>query len=328
MEETGCNKEEAKYYLEETSGNITLALKNLLKVIRPIGIIKCRFRVNEVGMYGLLLFIFNDRNRKMLRYAAVIGCNPIVYETNIDQQWFLFERDLYSQRLRDGSLREVTQRIEQSLILKVQEQEVDEFYNAWDKVDIEHLKNIIAIQIREVVNYDIGKEFYPDIEVGTQKLNIRQFKYLTDTEKLDEEFQLHLNNDNEASSLIVLNSELVRPSNGSPTVRVEKIEAGDVVLVKVVDNRDIGVYLAHLIGARKGEITMPITASVEDVKNTEEGVELVVRFGPGVIGRVLENPKKKIGIIKNPIVHTFNWWYIIVLFSAVLGYHIIRLLAK
>ncbi len=323
IEETGCNKEEAKHYLEESQGNITLALKNLLKNIRPIGVLKSRFKIDEVNIYGLLFFIFNGRTRKMLRYAAVTGCNPIIYETDIRSQWFSFERRLYSQRLKDGSLREITQKIEQLLLLKIQEQNIDEFYNLWNELNIGDISGMFRGQIGDVVRYDRGREYEISVETEWQKLNLRQFKYLTDTEKIDEEFKLHLDEEKTYRSLIVLKTDLVSSRKGNPSTRVEKIESGDMVYTKITDKRDIGVYLAYLLGARKGDKLIPFSASVEDVKDIGEGVELIVRFGPGIVGRIVENSKRRVFILKNSITRTFHWWYIIIVFFVAIVYYTI-----
>lgn len=259
----------------------------------------------------------------MLRYAAVAGCNPIIYETDIHEQWFSFEKKLYSQRLKDGSLRKITQKIEQSLLLKIQEQNIDEFYNLWNELNIEKIKKIFSNQIMEVIKYDTGKEYDIGVEIESQKLNLRQFKYLTDAEKVDEEFKFHQDEERTYSSLIALNAELVKSKSGCPTIKVEKIEAGDIVYTKIVDDRDIGVYLAYLLGAKSGDLTIPLSASVEDVKDTDEGVEIIVRFGPGIVGRAIESPKKKVDIIKNPITKTYHWWYLIIAFGIAIGYYII-----
>ena len=323
MEETGCYKEEAKEYLENASGNITLALKNILRDIKPIGVIKCRFTVTDVNIYGLMLVIFNGRNRKILRFAAVAGCNPEIYETDNRQQWFSFEKNLYSQRLKSGSLRELTQNIEQSLLIRIQEQETEYFYRCWDENDIEKIKIMVTQQIKNVIKYDTGIDYDVAVETECQSLNLRQFKYLTDVEKIDEEFKLHLDDEKTYSSLIVLDAELVRNSKNVPCVKVENLEAGDVVYTNIVDTRDIGIYLSHLLGARYGDDLVPHSATIEDVKDTEDGIEVMVRFGPGIVGRALENAKKRVGIIKEPIItRTYKWIYIFIAFAAIIGYYI------
>ena len=68
---------------------------------------------------------------------------------------------------------------------------------------------------------------------------------------------------------------------------------------------------------------MAHSASIEDVKDTEEGVEVMVRFGPGIVGRSLENAKKKVGIIKEPMItRTYKWIYLFIAFAVIIGYYI------
>jgi len=287
-------------------------MRNISRDIKPIGVIKCRYRCESVSIYGLLLLIFNSRSRKMLRYAAVAGCNPSIYETEIDLQWFAFEKELYSRRLRDGSLREITQRIEQSVLLRVQEQDIDNFYRGWEEADIAGLSEVIKTQLEEVVKYDTGENHEVFVEIEAQTLNQRQFRYLTDAEKIMDEFKLHLEEEQAYSSLVALDIELERGKEHGPLIRVEDIEAGDMVYTRIVDTRDIGVYLSYLLGARKDEEVFPLSASVEDVKDTDEGVEVIVRYGPAIVGRAIEDPKKKVGIIRNPVARSYGWWYLIV----------------
>ncbi|MFC2062127.1 hypothetical protein ACFLUV_06410 [Elusimicrobiota bacterium] len=293
-------------------------MRNISKDIKPIGVLKCRFYAEQVNIYGLLLFIFNSRSRRMLRYAAVIGCNPEIYESDIYDQWFSFEKDLYSRRLKDGSLRELTQKIEHSLILKIQEELIEDFYGRWDNSDIGELEEIVRQQIIEVIKYDTGKEYKVILDMEPQELNLRQFKYLTDTERIDHEFKLHLNEDETYSTLIVLETNAVRGADNNPQIKVEKIEAGDMIFTEIRDGRDIGIYLAHLLGARKEDELIPLSATVEDVKETGEEIELIVRYGPGIVGRALEHPKKKVGIIRNTIVRSYSWWYFVILFGIVI----------
>ncbi len=159
--------------------------------------------------------------------------------------------------------------------------------------DSEGVKAIMEQGIKEVVKYDTGEDYEVDLMLKTQRLNLRQFRYLTDAESVAEEFKLQQGNEPAYSTLVALDTEIVKV-DGTPAVRVEKIEAGDMVFTKIKDMRDIGIYLSHLLGARKDDTFLPISSTVADVKDTKEGIEIVVRFGPGIVGRSLEDPRKKI----------------------------------
>ncbi len=308
-------------YLEETYGNLSLALKNISHDIRPIGIIKCRFSAVDVNIYGLLLLIFNARTKKMLRHAAVSGCTPEIFEVDINSRWFSFEKKLYSSRLKDGALREITQKIEQSVLLEIQREKADNFYACWNAGDGESIKVLLKDTIQEVITYDTGRKEDVYLEFNCQNLNLRQFKYLMDADRIDE-LPLHLEEEKTYSSLVVLDTELVR--NASEEIKASLIEAGDAVYTKIIDERDIGIYLSYLLGGRKGDEMMPLSANVEDVKILNSNVEIVVRFGPGIIGRAIVDARKKVGIIKNKGVRSYKWFYFLIAAGGILMYYVIK----
>ena len=281
--------------------------------------IKCRFNVERINIYGLLLFIFNVRLKKIMRHAAVSGCDPNIYETDLSEQWFAFERNIYSKRLTDGALREVTQKIEQSLLLYLQKSYSDEFYAAWDRDDEKTVGALIETGIKDVIQEDSGIEEAVRIQMSWQRLNLRQFKYLADADNLNE-LPLHMGEEITHSPGVFLDTELALEP-GVP-YRASRLEPGDVVFTIINDRRDIGVYLAHLLGARKAEETIPFSAVVEDVKEISSGLEIVVRFGPSIFGRAVIDPRKKIGVIRNRGTYSYRWiLYPIVAFGAGVMYY-------
>ena len=273
----------------------------------------------------MLLLICNIRRRKILRYAAVAGCNPVIYETDVQEEWFLFEKNIYSQRLKDGSLREITQTIEQHLMRKITEEGKTVFYNHCESGDTDQISQLIKDQLKEIIKYDTGSDFDIHLEFDYQKLNLRQFRYLTDKDKVMDEFKFHLDAKDTSYTLIDLDMELVTGEERGPQIKVEDIEAGDMVYTEITDHRDIGIYLSHLLGARRDDGTIPFLASVEDVKDTPEGVEVIVRYGPGIVGRTVEDAKKKVGIIESPSDGVrFRWILLLAIAAAVLYYLIVR----
>jgi hypothetical protein len=297
IEETGCSREEAKEGLTAAGGNIALAIKEISGRVKPIRVIKGRFKAVEVNIYGLIFIICNMRTQRVLRFASVAGCNPTIYEIDPSTQWFDFEKELYAQRLKDGSLRVITQRIEHSVLLDIQEEEQDRFYRTCRDNQIPLIRDIIKKRIEGVIKYDTGKDYNVSCEVESQRLNLRQFRYLTDTDKVNGEFKLHMEEEKNYSSLIALDMDLVR-SGKNPTIKAENIEVGHMVNTMINDERDIGFYLANLLGGREGDDIIPLSATVEDIKDTPEGIDIIVRYGPGIVGRTVLSPKEKVDIIE------------------------------
>ncbi|NLB34683.1 MAG: hypothetical protein GX817_02525 [Elusimicrobia bacterium] len=295
IEETGCTREEARGFLNRAGRNLTAALRIASREFKPLGVIKCRFTAENPNIYGLILLIFNSRMRKMLRHAAVSGCNPSIYEVDINEQWFNFEKNIYVRRLDSGSLREITQKIEQALLISIQNDRVDEFYYFWQEEEVEEIFQLIKETIEHAIKEDSGYDTEVNMQASSQSLNLKQFKFLSDSERFDE-LPLHLENDDPHSSIIFLETELSL-DEGTP-VRSQKLEPGDIVFAVISDKRDIGIYLSHLLGGRKAEEPLPISATVEDVKYTPGGLEIFVRFGPMIMGRTILDPKSRVGVLE------------------------------
>ncbi|MEA3507271.1 MAG: hypothetical protein U9R36_07285, partial [Elusimicrobiota bacterium] len=49
---------------------------------------------------------------------------------------------------------------------------------------------------------------------------------------------------------------------------------------------------------REGDDIIPLSATVEDIKDTPEGIDIIVRYGPGIVGRTILSPKEKVDIIE------------------------------
>ncbi|MEA3506675.1 MAG: hypothetical protein U9R36_04195, partial [Elusimicrobiota bacterium] len=158
------------------------------------------------------------RSQRVLRFASVAGCNPAIYEIDPSTQWFDFEKELYARRLKDGSLRVITQSIEHSVLLDIQEEEQDRFYRVCRDNQILQIRDIVKKRIEGVIKYDTGKDYSVSCEVESQRLNLRQFRYLTDTDKINGEFKFHMEEERNYSSLIALDMDLVR-SGKNPAIK-------------------------------------------------------------------------------------------------------------
>ncbi|MGM0568643.1 MAG: hypothetical protein ACQESB_05445 [Elusimicrobiota bacterium] len=282
-----------------------------------MGILKCRFKSDKAGIYGLFMFIFNIREDRILRVASVAGCNPEICESDINKNWFSFEKNLYSRRLKEGSLRGVTQRMEQALLKKLNDKKNVQFFQMYREENEKGIKDLFQSEIKEIIKFDTGQECEVDLKLKAQRLNLRQFRYLTESETIGEEFTLFPGEKHNIITQLALNSEIVKAAN-TKIVRVEKIESGDMVFTKITDSRDIGIYLSHLLGARKGDSLIPLSVSVADVKNTKEGIEVIVRFGPGIVGRAIEDPRKKVSVWRDGGGRDLNWLRAAVVALAVL----------
>ncbi|MFB0527231.1 MAG: hypothetical protein ACETVO_07175, partial [bacterium] len=102
---------------------------------------------------------------------------------------------------------------------------------------------------------------------------------------------------NRKESTIVLNTELVTDGSSS-SVEIEKLRKNDLILVKILDSRDIAQYLSRLLGGCKGEEVVPLSTIVEEVKDEGERWAVRTRFSPGILGEALVEKKARVKRLK------------------------------
>lgn len=95
-------------------------------------------------------------------------------------------------------------------------------------------------------------------------------------------------NEKNESIPVILNINLV--ISDSSGVKAKDLHNGDVVYSLITDTRDIGQYLARLLGGKTKDGVVPLPTEIEEVSYEEETVKLRVHFTPGIIGLAKLNP--------------------------------------
>lgn len=106
----------------------------------------------------------------------------------------------------------------------------------------------------------------------------------------DKKEEVHIRN----ISLVLLKIEpVLSPIKGTP---VNELQTGDQIMVKIIDEREIGNYLGDLLGGRVNNSIVPIPATIMEMQWQEEteNVMIMVQFGPGIAGRMFVPPEIKI----------------------------------
>lgn len=254
MDDTGCEESEAKTALELAEGNFNKAISYVGAMLKYITAYKAKIILRNDNIFGLIHIITNNKNLDLLRFSVVMTYNPIVYEQNVEEDWFSFEKQIYSYRLVEGVIEKYTKSIDTHL---------KEFVS-------DNLKSnkIITCKDMKSVLETFFAENNAQIEIVAEELTLRDFK------KLPKYFPDNIPKEtisSEYSSVIELEAILFVDSSGK---QIEKLVAGDKVLAKIIDTRDIAHYIGHLIGAKKDQTMIPIPAEVQSVE--EIGSEYIV----------------------------------------------------
>lgn len=95
-------------------------------------------------------------------------------------------------------------------------------------------------------------------------------------------------NEKNESIPVILNIDLV--ISDSSGVKAKDLHKGDTVYSLITDTRDIGQYLARLLGGKTKDGVVPLPTEIEEVGYEEEMVKLRVHFTPGIVGLAKVNP--------------------------------------
>lgn len=95
-------------------------------------------------------------------------------------------------------------------------------------------------------------------------------------------------------SLVILQTDIVlSPVKGIP---VSELKDGDEVMVRIIDNRDIALYLNKLLGGGSETERKPIRALIKEIGESQDtgALTFMVEFGPGIFGRAYSQRDLKV----------------------------------
>ncbi|MFB0527982.1 MAG: hypothetical protein ACETVT_03775 [bacterium] len=297
MEETGCDEGQAELALLSTGNNLEKAIKSINLLPKYIVVIKGKFMCYQTNVYGQFIVISHLHQRRVVRLGAILTYDPTIYEGALDCKWRDFEKRLYADRLSDGCAHELIQKLEQNLNWQIASDYRKSFFQNLKDRNYEEITGIL----RSIISKSLDDPELK-IEMDVEELNLSQFKFPQESTILTEVGVKPSLNEargsvNRKESTIVLNTELVTDGSSS-SVEIEKLRRNDLILVKILDSRDIAQYLSRLLGGCKGEEVVPLSTIVEEVKDEGERWAVRTRFSPGILGEALVEKKARVKRLK------------------------------
>ncbi len=264
MDDTGCEEQEARTALEFMGGNFNKAIAFVGAMLKYITAYKAKINIKNENIFGLIHIITNNKNLDLLRFSTVMSYNPVIYEQDIKEDWFSFEKEIYSCRLVNGVIESYTKTIDTKL---------REFVS----VNLKDNKILTTQDVKNVIE-TFFSEHDISLEIVAQELTLREFRKLPDyfPEEISQEAAI-----TESSSSIELEAIVFEDSSGK---RIENIIPGDKVLAKIIDTRDIAHYIGHLIGAKKEQTMIPMPAEVQSVEKKDNDYILKLKYSDLIFG--------------------------------------------
>lgn len=287
MEETGCDQVSAELTLKDCDYNLEKALQIISSVFQNIVVIKGKFIFTRSFLFGVFIVIFQLRQKQIYRIRTIVSYDPRVYEINLSLDWYLFEQQICAFRLNEGSLSGFTQELDNLFYGRLNNSK------EFKEVLLDPANGDLETILRAVLTEQLPSEDVL-LTINRDLLNLAQFRRLAlvPTEEKDYGQGSALN----TTISLNLKIELVHDYVGG--LPAKSLEVGDLVLVKVTDERDIAHYLSHLIGGGQGEKVLPLTVPIEEIHRRSNEIEILTRFGPGVTGATLIGSQTRVKVWK------------------------------
>ncbi|MBN1621044.1 MAG: hypothetical protein JW871_00450 [Endomicrobiales bacterium] len=285
MEETGCDQGEAELALDLAQQNLENAIGTIGSLLRHIVALKGKFYFPNKNFYGLILIVLNTKTQEILRSRIVISYNPSLYENSPKMDWYALEKLIFSYRLDEGSLFDFTQDIEQKL---------KSYFS-------EHIEVLVKSQTSEITEL-LHNFFKPDeivVNLEQEELNLEQFRKLPNEDSIS---STKVPTPKRESGTVWLQIEAIEDEGGKEANRLME---GEVIVSKIVDNRDIAHYLTHLIGSHRDGEMIPQPAVIRRITNDDIESEIQVCYAPGIMGVTRVNNKFKIKTLEDK---STPWW--------------------
>ncbi|MBU2599171.1 hypothetical protein KJ849_01105 [bacterium] len=292
IEESGCTFQQASAMMDFTAGNINQALEiiNAHKKKNTI-IVKARFKAEGIKYYGMIFMIL-DSNREILEKLEVaIANDKRLCQFDESASWENFERVVYGLQLKEGIVPRFTG------ILKHRIKEIfrsknkkTQFFQALKEGSYDLFKEWLKEEVANVIN-DNNLELKADINlISTLE---PESKIKSGKEEREEPRIVQKVEREKKEAYLALEVALaVSPLTG---ILVSELRKGDRVIVKIIDNREVGRYIATLMGGRKENQIIPLVAYVEEViPVSNHEVKVLVNLGPGIKGEAPENIEVKV----------------------------------
>ena len=290
MEETGCDEGQAVLALESCNYVISKSISKIFDLLKDIIVVKSKFYTFGNHLYGMISIIVDINHNRHLRTKALVTYNPTTYEIDLSQNWYEYEKRLYTARLISGSIPDVSLDIESKVVTEILDEYKQSFFSAVKEKNIMEIADIMEDILREPL-----RTHAVNFEILLEELNLSQFKKISDR-NLPQQMELEFNEYN-LNFTEPLTIDVIPISGNSPSIKAKALLPGDEIHVLINDGRDIAQYLSGLLGGRDVYRPVAIPSKIQEIIKSKNRLVIIDRLAAGVIGRAIVNENEEIKIL-------------------------------
>ncbi len=309
MRDTGADRNTAEMILKFTGGDIEGARKIFEAMPKEYLVLKIRYMGHKTHNYGAILFVANIKKKVIEEVEVVVSSKSEFSDIDTNLKFEEFKSKI-KEIIKIGDINLVMiDRLREYINSEEIREAIFKNITADGVANLNDLRIIFAELLFKVLTE-------PNAAIKMDEEQLNAFRYLknesfslsdigTSEEKKDErkyygeesrkkEPEKKEGIEVRTISLVLLKIEpVLSPVKGIP---ITELRPGDEVIVRIIDDRDIGDYLAGLLGGKEGEERVPLSAVVKEVGKSDEtdSIMLLVEFGPGIGGRCYVPPEIKV----------------------------------
>lgn len=296
MYATGADEKLAEMLIKFTGGDVEGAKKIIQAMPKDYLALKIKYMGHKTHRYGIILIVLNMRAKTIEDVYTIVDNKLIASQLDSTLPFEAFKLSIINYIKKNDPNLEMMGRLRDAINNTEIKDQIFSNLLKEDKFDAEKLKVIfselifkvltesnsaIKIEQEEVDLFRIHRSITPDESSDENKDEKIEVESTDNSDNAVKE-EIHIRN----ISLVLLKTEpVLSPVRGT---LLSELQLGDEIMVKIVDEREIGEYLADLLKAKKDNNVIPIPATIKDIKKQDEtgNMMILVQFGPGIAGKM------------------------------------------
>ncbi|MBU1078150.1 MAG: DUF4899 domain-containing protein [Spirochaetes bacterium] len=306
MYATGIDEKLAMLLIQFTGGDVSGARKIIESMPKDFLVLKIRYMGHRTHNYGVILIVLNTKTKDIDDLYVIVDSKVEASQINAKASFEDFKGGIVKFIQQKNPDLEMIGRMREAINTIEFKEKIFNKLSKENKFDLEQLKVVfselifkvltesncaIKIEVEEVDLFRLHKSNDNYVLKGEEQLlGAEDEKNGKESTEVTAREEVHVRN----ISLVLLKVEpVLSPIRGIPG---NEIQIGDQIMVKIIDEREIGDYLGNLLGGRKNKEVIPIPATINEISKQEDtgNLMVLVQFGPGIAGKMFIPPEIKI----------------------------------
>lgn len=308
MYATGIDEKLAILLVQFTGGDVAGARKIIESMPKDYLTLKIRYMGHKTHNYGVILVVINLKTKDIDDLYVIVDKKIEASQISGKMKYEDFKNGIVKYIKEKNPNLEMIGRLREAINTIEFKEKIFNKLDKENKFDVEQLKLVfsevlfkvltesncaIKIEVEEVDLFRLHKssDEYEIIGDGQKEEKEEdEDKDKSEEDKAVPKEEVHVRN----ISLVLLKIEpLLSPIKGVPA---NEIQVGDQIMVKIIDEREIGDYLAGLLGAKDNDELIAIPATIKELSRQDDtgNIMVLVHFGPGIAGKMFIPPEIKI----------------------------------